>query len=273
MLDRIKAGRTVLIFEHVAAGGAATAATGINAHGVSLLQWAAYYGDVSAIRFLIGQGARVQELGDDLGLICAAFHGHWRLVEFLLKQGADPNHALADTGETALHAALCKPNRPAYDLVVEVLLARGADANRKTTPAVTAASSCATARRKARRRSIVPRRSGAKRRSRGSDARSTYDSSAGPRFAHAGGDSRRRLRRDAPEFELAAGRTPLGRESRCRLLTIALQHPIEQDVVGGHPDAGHSRDQQPAHAESAVLGEHLVGAFGHLHHDHGRRDR
>ena len=105
MLDRIKAGRTDLVFEYVAAGGAATAATGTAAHSVSLLQWAAYYGDVSAIRFLIGHGARLPELGDDLGLIGAAFHGHWRLVEFLLEQGADPNSARADTGETPLHRA------------------------------------------------------------------------------------------------------------------------------------------------------------------------
>ena len=42
------------------------------------------------------------------------------------------NHALPDTGETPLHAALCTPHRLAHDLVLEVLLARGADPNRAT---------------------------------------------------------------------------------------------------------------------------------------------
>lgn len=42
------------------------------------------------------------------------------------------NHALPDTGETPLQAALCTPHRLAHDLVLEVLLARGADPNRVT---------------------------------------------------------------------------------------------------------------------------------------------
>jgi ankyrin repeat protein len=44
------------------------------------------------------------------------------------------NHASAETGETALHAALCKANRPVYDDVVGILLANGADPNLKTRP-------------------------------------------------------------------------------------------------------------------------------------------
>jgi ankyrin repeat protein len=50
--------------------------------------------------------------------------------------GADPNHTDPETGETALHSALCKPNRPAFDLVVQVLLSAGADPNRPTRPDV-----------------------------------------------------------------------------------------------------------------------------------------
>ena len=42
------------------------------------------------------------------------------------------NHSLPETGETPLHAALCKANRPAYDLVLEVLPASRADPNRTT---------------------------------------------------------------------------------------------------------------------------------------------
>lgn len=133
MLERIADGRTDLVFDLIARGGSADA---VDANGVSLMRWCAYYGDVSAIRFLLAHGASLQSLGDNLDLNGAAFHGHWRLCQFLLENGADSNRPLPDTGETPLHAALCKANRPAYDLVVRVLLARGADPNRATRPGV-----------------------------------------------------------------------------------------------------------------------------------------
>ncbi len=129
LLDRIVDGRTDLVFQHIAEGHTATSR---DANGVSLLEWCAYYGDVSAMRFLLSSGAELASLGEDLGLQSAAFHGHWRLCQFLLEEGADPNRALRDTGETPLHAALCKAGRPAYDLVLRVLLAHGADPNRAT---------------------------------------------------------------------------------------------------------------------------------------------
>jgi ankyrin repeat protein len=129
MLDRIVDGRTDLVFDWLADGGAADAGDG---RGVTLLQWCAYYGDVSAMRLLLSRGASLRALGDNLDLNGAAFHGHWQLCQFLVEQGADVNHALADTGETPLHAALCKANRPAYNLVVRVLLNAGADSNRTT---------------------------------------------------------------------------------------------------------------------------------------------
>jgi ankyrin repeat protein len=132
VLDRIAGGRTDLVFEHIANGGQATA----REDGAALIGWCARYGDVSAMRFLLANGESTASLGENLGLEGAAFHGHWRLCEFLLERGADVNHAQANTGETALHAALCKPNRPAYDLVVRVLLAAGADPNRATKPGV-----------------------------------------------------------------------------------------------------------------------------------------
>lgn len=130
MLDRICDGRTDLVADYVAAGHAATSR---DPDGVSLLQWCAYYGDVGAVKFLLGKGASLSELGEDLGLNAAAFHGHWRLCQFLLESGADANGALPDTGETPLHAALCKRS-DAHDLVVAVLLEAGADPNRPTTP-------------------------------------------------------------------------------------------------------------------------------------------
>lgn len=126
MLDRIADGRTDLIWDWLAQGYPATAA---DAQGVRLIQWCAYYGDVSAIRHLLASGETLISLGENLDLHSAAYHGHWRLCQFLLEQGAQVNHALPDTGETPLHAALCKANRPAYDLVLRVLLARGAQVN------------------------------------------------------------------------------------------------------------------------------------------------
>lgn len=130
LLVRIADGRTDLVFEHLDGGGAPTAVV----DGATLLGWCAYYGDVSAIRRLCAAGVVLADLGADLGLHGAAFHGHWRLCQFLLEQGADPDCTDASSGETPLHAALCKANRPAATLVVEVLLGAGADPHRTTAP-------------------------------------------------------------------------------------------------------------------------------------------
>lgn len=133
LLNRITAGRTDLVFDLVAQGNAATLT---DRGGTPLIRWCAYYGDVSAMRFLLAHGESLQSLGDNLDLNGAAFHGHWRLCEFLIEQGADVNLPLPDTGETPLHAALCTPIRLAHDLVLRVLLGRGADPNRVTRPGV-----------------------------------------------------------------------------------------------------------------------------------------
>jgi hypothetical protein len=132
LLDRLLAGRTDLVFDLVGGGTPA----GATVNGLPLIAWCARYGDVTAMRFLVERGARVDALGDNLDLIGAAFHGHWKVCEFLIEQGANVNHQDGVSGESALHAALCKPNRPAYDLVVEVLIAAGADPNIATTPNV-----------------------------------------------------------------------------------------------------------------------------------------
>ena len=129
ILDRLADGRTDLVFELEAAGHSAVST---DIAGVPVIRWCARYGDVSAIRFLLGKGESLDSLGDNFDLIGAAYHGHWRLCEFLIEAGADVDHADADSGETALHAALCTPNRPAFDLIVKVLLTAGADPNRTT---------------------------------------------------------------------------------------------------------------------------------------------
>ena len=78
MMEKIVDGRTDLVFEYLAEGHAATAR---DAAGVSLIQWCAYYGDVSAIKYLLANGESRSALAGELN--AAAFHGHWRLTQFL----------------------------------------------------------------------------------------------------------------------------------------------------------------------------------------------
>jgi palmitoyltransferase len=127
MLDQIREGRTDLVFEYLAAGNAPTP---------ELLRDCAYYGDVSAIKYLLTTGAQLDWLGDNLDLNGASFHGHWRLCAFLIERGADVNLADRETGETPLHSALCTTRRVTHNRVMTVLLANGADPNRQTKPGV-----------------------------------------------------------------------------------------------------------------------------------------
>ena len=129
MMKKIMDGRTDLILDYLAAGHKATSE---DRKGVRLIQWCAHHGDVSAIRLLLQKGESLQSLGDNLGLHAAAFHGHWQLCQFLVENGADVNHQLDDTGESPLHAAVCKANRPMFEHVLSVLLAAGADPNLTT---------------------------------------------------------------------------------------------------------------------------------------------
>ncbi len=137
ILERIVDGRTDLVFDYLAEGGAPAAQT---RNGVRLLECCAYFGDVSAMRLLLMHGESLKSLGANLGLHGAAFHGYWRLCEFLIENGADVNARAEATGETPLHAALCTPDRHAHDIVVEVLLAHGADPNPVTRPSVVTGS-------------------------------------------------------------------------------------------------------------------------------------
>src|SRR5206468_12561174 len=91
IIKQIADGRTDLVFDYLAAGHPATSA---DKDGTSLIKWCAYYGDVSAIRFLLANGESLQSLGDSLDLHAPAFHGHWRLCQFLIEQGADVNKPL-----------------------------------------------------------------------------------------------------------------------------------------------------------------------------------
>ena len=71
ILDQIEAGRTDLVFDHLAAGHAATS---LGNGGVSLIRWCAYHGDVSAIKHLISHGESLQSLGENYDLNGASWH-------------------------------------------------------------------------------------------------------------------------------------------------------------------------------------------------------
>jgi len=120
---QIAEGRTDLVFDLSFEGGADLA---------SLMQTCAYFGDVSAIRFLLSRGALIESLGKDLGLNGACFHGHWQLAQFAIEQGAKVNVADRQTGETALHSALSQRERLRHNQVLKVLLTAGANPNRAT---------------------------------------------------------------------------------------------------------------------------------------------
>jgi ankyrin repeat protein len=129
MIERIADGRTDLVFDFLEYGHAVDSK---DENGVPIICWCAYYGDVSAVRFLLQNGESLATLGKNFDLNGAAFHGHWQLCQFLIENGANPNHALPDTGETPLHAAVSKANRPGNMNVILVLLANGADPNLKS---------------------------------------------------------------------------------------------------------------------------------------------
>jgi ankyrin repeat protein len=83
----------------------------------------------------------VLETGGDLGSLDlnaelghASFFGHWKVCDFLIRQGADVNARVPETGETPLHGALAKAGRPYYLYVVRLLVEHGADVNARTVP-------------------------------------------------------------------------------------------------------------------------------------------
>lgn len=133
MFSRLADGRTDLVFDYLAAGHSASSE---DDGGVSLIQWCAYYGDVSAIRYLLSHGESLQSLGDNYDLNGAVFHGYPNLCQYLIEQGADVNKPQSDTGETPLHSSLCTADRKAHDLVLKILLANGANPNCATKPSV-----------------------------------------------------------------------------------------------------------------------------------------
>lgn len=109
-------------------------------HGALPLHWAAHRNATDVCQRLIDLGADVNDSASDwwlTPLAWAADAGSADAVELLLKRGADVNQD-AIVGTTALHAAAMggstqgKGDPQAYERTAEILIAHGADINRRT---------------------------------------------------------------------------------------------------------------------------------------------
>lgn len=133
LLDHISRGRTDLVFDLLALPDWQQI---LHEGPVKPLQWFVYYNDTTALKAVLNAGGDMSsiDLNEELGN--ASFFGHWKVVDFLIKQGADVTHANPVTGETPLHSALCKAGRPYYIYVVKLLVENGADVYATTTPGI-----------------------------------------------------------------------------------------------------------------------------------------
>jgi ankyrin repeat protein len=103
---------------------------------VKPLQWLVYYNDVTALKVVLQSGGNLDSINLNEELGNAAFFGHWKVCDFLIRHGADVNARNPKTNETALHSAVSKAGRPYYFYVVRLLVEKGADVNAKTIPGV-----------------------------------------------------------------------------------------------------------------------------------------
>jgi ankyrin repeat protein len=95
------------------------------------------------VEYLLSKGAdpnrQTNESGDSV-LLGIAYLNNVECVRLLLEAGADPNGVVKETSETPLHSALCGAGESvsAADrhAVVQLLIAHGADVNRRTIPGV-----------------------------------------------------------------------------------------------------------------------------------------
>lgn len=98
------------------------------------LQWLVYYNDVTGLRMVTENGGTLESINIHEELGNAAFFGHWKVCDFLIRQGADVNYWVDMTHETPLHNALAKAGRPYYFYVVKLLVEKGAAINARTIP-------------------------------------------------------------------------------------------------------------------------------------------
>ena len=137
IIDRISRGRTDLVFDLLKLPDWKNV---VHEGQVKPLQWFVYYNDTTALKAVLNAGGDLSsiDLNNELGH--ASFFGHWKVVDFLISQGADVNWSVPDTGETPLHSALCKAGRPYFLYVLKLLIENGADVNAKTIPGRESAS-------------------------------------------------------------------------------------------------------------------------------------
>lgn len=131
ILELISRGRTDLVFDLIALPDWQKV---LHEGQIKPMQWFVYYNDTTALKAVIATGGDLSSLDLNQELGNASFFGHWKVCDFLIKNGADVNFARPDTGETALHSALCKAGRPYFLYVLRVLLENGADVNARTIP-------------------------------------------------------------------------------------------------------------------------------------------
>ena len=95
--------------------------------GTTAMHWAAHHGDVDLLSRLIAAGGDVQTMNryGVTPIWQAASNGHTAGVEALLRDGADPNTARGDSGETILMIAA----RSGHVDVLQRLVAHGANVN------------------------------------------------------------------------------------------------------------------------------------------------
>ena len=93
---------------------------------------AAWEGDTKALDLYFSLGASI-ELEDNNPLCNAAFNGKLESVKWLIEKGANPNFSFKNTGENALHYAICKTSEiDERTEIVKVLVDAGTDVNKKT---------------------------------------------------------------------------------------------------------------------------------------------
>jgi ankyrin repeat protein len=131
ILERISKGRTDLVFDLLRLPDWRQF---LHEGQVKPLQWFVYYNDVTALKAILEAGGDLSSLNLNEELGHAAFFGHWKVADFLIKHGADVNSSVGETGETPLHSALSKAGRPYYLFVVRLLVEHGADVNARTIP-------------------------------------------------------------------------------------------------------------------------------------------
>jgi uncharacterized protein len=133
LLEYLARGRTDLIFEFIKVPHWKEL---LIQGDVKPLQWLIYYNDTTAIKAVLNAGGDLTSINLDVELGNAAFFGHWKVCDFLIRHGAHVNTYVKESHETPLHNALAKSGRPYYFYTVRILVEKGADVNAKTIPNV-----------------------------------------------------------------------------------------------------------------------------------------